>query len=430
MLHRARTVQAAALIAASTLTLTACVGGGGGGGASAGGDSDDTTLTIWHYESEDSAMGQAWAKAIEIFEDEHPDVTVDVEKQTFEQIQKNAKIVLTGDDVPDVMEYNKGNATAGQLAAQGLIAPLTDAAEEHGWADKLSGSLQTTARYDDKGLMGSGDWYGVPNYGEFVGVYYNKDMFAKAGVPEPKAGWTTDDFLAAAKKLTTGGKYGFAAFPVIDWTLPFATSIFGVNPVTPDGKLDLTNAKFVEAMQWYADLVQKQKVAPSIPASNDATWPVNQFLSGNTAMAVDGPWDLINAKAQAKFDLGIAPVPAGPNGSRTVTAGSGFGISRNCKFPDQTMKAISVITGPEAQQYLGEQGRAFPARTAQQQFWYKNAVPGAQEALEKASEGSEPYRTTTKWNQVSQLFMQYGIEAINGQQPVQTWLQNVQQQAG
>jgi multiple sugar transport system substrate-binding protein len=153
-------------------------------------------------------------------------------------------------------------------------------------------------------------------------------------------------------------------------------------------------------------------------------------MSGNAAMVVDGPWDLINTKAQAKFQVGLAPVPAGPNGSRSVTAGSGFGISRNCKFPDQTMKAISVITGPEAQQYLGEQGRAFPARTAQQQYWYKNAVPGAQQALETANKNSEPLRATKQWNQLSQLFMQYGIQAVNGQQPVQTWLQNVQQQAG
>src|SRR4051794_31351865 len=104
-------VGTAALL--TTTALTACSSGSGGG------DSDDKTLTVWHYESDESAMGQAWDKAVEIFKTEHPGVAVKVENQTFEQIQKNAKIVLTGDDVPDVMEYNKGNATAGQLASQG-----------------------------------------------------------------------------------------------------------------------------------------------------------------------------------------------------------------------------------------------------------------------------------------------------------------------
>ena len=47
--------------------------------------------------------------------------------------------------------------------------------EERGWTDQLPESMQTTARYDERGVMGSGSWYGVPNYGEFVTVYYNKD---------------------------------------------------------------------------------------------------------------------------------------------------------------------------------------------------------------------------------------------------------------
>src|SRR5690606_29501725 len=106
---------------------------------------------------------------------------------------------LTGDDVPDVMEYNKGNATAGQLAAQGLLAPLTDAAEQHGWSDKLAGSLATTATYDENGLMGSGDWYGVPNYGEFVGVYYNKEMFAEQGLEVPTTLAELEEVMQAFK---------------------------------------------------------------------------------------------------------------------------------------------------------------------------------------------------------------------------------------
>ena len=57
---RTRKPLVAALVALP-LALAGCAGGGSGGG-----DSDDKTLTIWHYESETSAMGQAWAKAIEI----------------------------------------------------------------------------------------------------------------------------------------------------------------------------------------------------------------------------------------------------------------------------------------------------------------------------------------------------------------------------
>lgn len=411
-----RTVAAAAV---AGLALAGC-GGNSGSATGEGSASGGKTKLIWFMWSGSNAEVQAWKHLGDLVTKKYPDIELTFQTASFTDYFTKLAAQSSGGNAPCLLGMQSLRAPGlGQL-----LQPLDDLAKKQG---------VDLAQFDPaivKGLQVDGKQVAIPyDLGPLM-IYYNKDMFAKAGATVPKPGWTTDDFLAAAKKLTTNGKYGFAAFPVVDWTVPFATSIFGVNPVTPDGKAQLTNPQFVKAMQWYADLVQKEKVAPSIPATNDGTWPINQFLSGNVGMVVDGPWDLINAKSQAKFNVGIAPVPAGPNGSRTVTAGSGFGISRNCKFPEQTMKAISVITGPEAQQYLGQQGRAFPARTAQQQYWYKNAVPGAKQALETANKGSEPFRTTKSWNQLSQLFQQYGIQAVNGQQPVQTWLQNVQQQAG
>src|SRR5690606_40411086 len=66
-----------------------------------------------------------------------------------------------------------------------LITGLADAVAEYGWDEKLAPSLQTTAKYSDDGVMGGDNWYGIPNYGEFVGVYYNKDAFAAVGLEIP-----------------------------------------------------------------------------------------------------------------------------------------------------------------------------------------------------------------------------------------------------
>ena len=143
-----------------------------------------TRLRLWHYEGADSAMGKAWDEAIKVFEEE-TGATVEFEEKSFEQIRSTASQVLNSDEAPDILEYNKGNATAGLLSSQGLLTPLDDAVEEYGWGDQLAPSLQTTAKYDEDGIMGSGSWYGVPNYGEFVEVYYNKDAFAAAGLEVP-----------------------------------------------------------------------------------------------------------------------------------------------------------------------------------------------------------------------------------------------------
>lgn len=172
-----RTLATAASLAAAALVLSGCSGGDAGGG-------DDDTLRLWHYEGADSAMGIAWDRAIEIFEEE-TGATVEFEEKSFEQIRSTASQVLNSDEAPDILEYNKGNATAGLLSSEGLLTPLDDVVEEYGWADELAPALQTTAKYDENGIMGSGSWYGVPNYGEFVQVYYNKDAFAAAGVEVP-----------------------------------------------------------------------------------------------------------------------------------------------------------------------------------------------------------------------------------------------------
>ncbi|GAA3652681.1 ABC transporter substrate-binding protein [Microbacterium marinilacus] len=171
-----RTLAAAGALALAGGALAGC-------SAPAAQESDDV-LTLWHYEGDNSAMGIAWAEAMEVFEEE-TGATVEFEERSFEQIRQTASQVLNSDEAPDLLEYNKGNATAGLLSSQGLLEPLDDAVAEYGWDDKLAPSLQTTARYDENGVMGSGSWYGVPTYGEYVQFFYNTEMFEQYGLEVP-----------------------------------------------------------------------------------------------------------------------------------------------------------------------------------------------------------------------------------------------------
>lgn len=334
---RTRKPLVAALVALP-LALAGCAGGGSGGG-----DSDDKTLTIWHYESETSAMGQAWAKAIEIFEDENPDVTVDVQKQTFEQIQKNAKIVLTGDDVPDVMEYNKGNATAGQLASQGLLTPLTDAAKERGWDTTLSGSLQTTATYDENGLMGSGEWYGVPNYGEFVGVYYNKDMFAQYGVQVPTTLAELETAMATfqAAGVTPLAEAG-AEYPLgqlwYELVLANADQDFVDAYQLFDGDVDFQGPEMTEATETLADWIDKGYIASDSAALTAEDMGVS-FINGTYPMMVSGSWWFGRIVDEMDADWGQFNFPG-----NTLQVGSSAtcGSSRPTPTPSRSPRSSST----------------------------------------------------------------------------------------
>src|SRR5690242_6317154 len=190
-------IRWSALIAATAATALALAGCGSGGGS---GDKGKT-LKLWHYEGADSAMGIAWNEAIKEFKASHPGVTVKFEAKGFEQIRQNAGMILNSGEAPDVMEYNKGNATAGLLSKQGLLTDLTPQVHKYGWDKLLSSSLQTTARYSG-GVMGSGKWYGIPNYGEYVMVFYNKDMFSRYNVQVPT---TLAEFEAAMDTFVKAG---------------------------------------------------------------------------------------------------------------------------------------------------------------------------------------------------------------------------------
>jgi ABC-type sugar transport system, periplasmic component len=355
-----------ATAASLALALSACSGGAAGTTAPSGSSAPSSaasaaeprTFTIWDYESDDSAMGQAWAKAIEIFKSKHPEVTVKTEEQTFEQIQKNAKIVLTGDTVPDVMEYNKGNATAGQLAAQGLIAPLTDAATQYGWDTKLAGSLSATAKYDDKGLMGSGEWYGVPNYGEFVGVYYNKDMFEKYGLTVPT---TMDEFTTVMDTFKAKGVTPLAAagaeYPLgqlwYELVLANADRSFVDGYQLFKSDVNWQGAPLTTGTQTLSDWIKKGYLAKNSAALKAEDMGV-AFIKGTYPMMVSGSWWFGRLSTEMKANWGMFTFPG--NTLHPGSSGNLWVVPAKAKNQDLAKEFIDITLSKDVQNVLAEKG--------------------------------------------------------------------------
>jgi raffinose/stachyose/melibiose transport system substrate-binding protein len=259
-------VLTAALLAAS-LAVAAC---GSNGGTSASGGGDGKSLKIWDYEGDTSAMGIAWNAAIKDFKASHPGVTVKFEAKGFEQIQKNASMILNSNSVPDVMEYNKGNATAGLLSKQGLLTDLTAFAKKNGWDTSLSTGIQTTAKYDDQGLMGSGKWYGVPNYGEYVMVFYNKDMFAKYNLQVPT---TLADF---EKVLATFKSKGVTA-------ISNAAAEYPAQQILYELALSKADRTWVDDYQRYSSPVDFHGPQLTFAADTMASWVKKGYIAQNSA---------------------------------------------------------------------------------------------------------------------------------------------------
>ncbi|HEY8718910.1 ABC transporter substrate-binding protein [Pengzhenrongella sp.] len=359
MLRTPKRAGLIAVLAIIPLALAACGGtGGSSNGSSDEGASGAKTLKLWHYEGADSAMGKAWDESIRVFEKEHKGVKVKFERKAFEQIQQTAGMVLSSDQGPDLLEYNKGNATAGLLSSQGLLTDLSKVAKDRGWDSKLAPSLQTTARYD-KGVMGSGKWYGIPNYGEFVTVYYNKDMFKAAGLEVPT---TLDDMTADMDKFVAKGvtplAMSGAEYPAgqlyYELALSKADRGFVNNYQMYKGKVDFQADPLKYGADTFAQWVKAGYIAKDSASLKAEDAGVN-FISGKSPMLVSGSWWYGRfVTDMAKTDWGIFNFPG--NKLNAGSSGNLWVVPKNSKAKDLAYDFIDITMRPEIQAIIGNNG--------------------------------------------------------------------------
>jgi raffinose/stachyose/melibiose transport system substrate-binding protein len=290
---RTRPALLAALAATATVTVTglaACSSGGGTGTTS----SSPKVLKVWWYEAPGSAYQIAWDQAIKDLKQAHPGLTVQFSLKTFNQMQQSASMILNSGNVPDVMEYNKGNATTGLLSRQGLLTDLTPQATQYGWGKLLSPGLQVTSKYDSRGVMGSGNWYGVSDYAEYLTVYYNKSMFAHYGIAVPT---TFAQFTAAMDKFAKAGVTplanagnDYAAMQYLyELELSKATAQDVTNYERYTGPVDFHGAAWTYAANTFQSWVNKGYIAKN-SVGLTVTQMGNDFETGKNPMMVSGSW--------------------------------------------------------------------------------------------------------------------------------------------
>ncbi len=415
---RARRWATAALSVLALTALAACGGnnGSGGGGSSGSADKADLTWQFWIGGTEDQA---AWQKVADQAHTDHSGITVKLQGTSWDNYWSKIGTLLASGKAPCII----GMQSLRLASYANAMLPLDDLMTKYGLK---------TEDFDKPimdGLKADGKQIAIPYDSGPMVIFYNKDSFKAAGVADPKPGWTMDEFKAAAKKLTAAGRTGLVTAPGDLGVMSWVRTQTGAEPLA-DGKLNLTDSKFEEGFKGYTDFVRTDKIAPQVPGGNP-DFETTQFTSGKAAMQLNGPWSLIDTMGKVKFQLGIAPIPAGPDGSKTYTAGSGFGISRSCKTPDAAFQAIMSMTSEKPLTTLAAAGRAYPARTATHPAWFTAAkIPEAKEVIDYASENSVALVTSKNWVQVADLLNRFGTQALNGEIPPDQALKTIQDQAG
>lgn len=329
------------------------------------------TFNVWWYESNNPStpMDATWTAALTEFKKLHPDVKVNFQRKTWDQIQKAGISILQSNAAPDLSEWNKGNATAGLAAKGKLLTDLTPYMKKYGWNKQLGSSVLLYGQYTPAGLMGSGKQYGISVYGEYVSVFYNKDIFAKNGIAVPTTNAELEAAMAKLKAagvqpMVLGGKdymnvhmlYSLALQDADQaWVKSF--QLFQGTPVSFDVNSKQWGRAAKQAVAWNKAGYFGENVAGTTP--DDA---VQAFEQGKAAMLIGGSWldaginDVITKAGAFKYGKFLVPGLVKGKGLTVGSAGNLWVIPTKSKQKDLAAEFINLTLTKKYQNYLANKG--------------------------------------------------------------------------
>jgi multiple sugar transport system substrate-binding protein len=377
-------------VSALGISLAACGGndsGNASGGSSGGGN---VTLKYWASNQGTSLDNDkaVLTPVLKKFTDE-TGIKVDLEVIGWNDLQTRIQTAITSGQGPDVL--NIGNTWAASLQATDAFLPFdSDAMNAIGGKDKFVPTALATGGKEGQ------DPTSVPLYGLAYGLYYNKAMFAAAGLQPPK---TWEEMVADAKKLTDPAKktYGMAlAAGSYTENVHFAfinAAQNGADWFDADGKPSFTGDGNVQGVLRYLDLMQKDKVAnPSNAQYDNGTKSVNDFATKKVAMVINqnnaDSSIVANGMKSSEYGVVAFPAPAGGTPVASHVAGINLSIFKNTKNKDAALKFVKYMTDANTQTTLGKPFSALPV--------LKGAKPVFTDDAAEAATFQDIYATKSK----------------------------------
>ena len=335
-----RLIAGVALTAAAALVLTGCgrTDGPAGSNESKGAiDNEPATgeITIWAMGNEGEVLDQLAGK----FEDENPDVTVNVTAVPWESAHDRIATSIAGGETPDISML--GTTWVGEFAATGALEPTPEGLVEPG--DFFEGSWGT-AVVDDVA-------YGVPWYVDTRVLYYRTDMAEAAGV-EPPTTWDEYKTFAAALQ-DEGAKSGVSlppgGFDSWQYIAPLAWQDGG-DILSEDGsEFTFDSDAWKEAFEFYNSFFEEGIAEPTRFETGEIE---QEFIDGTVGSFFSGPFHVGLLREQGGEDFadkfGVAMVP-GEKSRTSFTGGGNLAVFNDSENRDASWKFVRWLSEPETQ---------------------------------------------------------------------------------
>lgn len=302
-------------------------------------------------------------KYIGEFEKKYPNIDVKI-LHVPQMYDDKLKTLFAAKTPPDVMYM--GLERFPSFVSRGVflnLQPYADRDNKEFRKEDFYPSLMELFKY-------KGNLFGIPKDFTPLALYYNKDLFDKAGVKYPTESWTWKDFLDAARKLTQDfdkdGKteYGFILETWFGQWFPWVWQNGGEIMDKTNTKWLLADPAYIdknaEAIQFFSDLIWKEKVAPTPAASGDFG-SKDMFMTGKVAMCTFGRWMCMDFKDIKDFRWDVQILPMKSKRASTLFTVC-YSIAAQTKHPEESWQLVKFLTGTEGQIAVAESGLAIPAR--------------------------------------------------------------------
>jgi multiple sugar transport system substrate-binding protein len=338
-------------------------------------------------------------------------IKVDVEVVGWDvQLDRIRNAAVSGEG-PDVTQA--GTTQVPFFAALGGFADLGDRVDEIGGSGAYADGVWKTTQ-----VVGQEGTWAVPWFTEARVIYYRKDVLRKAGVDPSTAFSDWDAFRGTLEtikqkvpSISPFGSPGKKAFDLVHHVMPFVWDAGGAE-LSQDAKQSTINSPQArEGVEFVAGLI-KDGLYDSSELERDGTQVENQFKGGKLAVWIGGPWVLPTVKrkddtnwaAEARKNVGVAPMPKGPGGDAyTFVGGSNLMMFKSTEHPDEAWALIKYLSQDDVQtDYAALQGM-FPARVEPQQA-YGESNGSDFKAIFQAIQQGRTYAPVPQWAQIENAY--------------------------
>lgn len=392
-------------LAVTALALGAC--GKGDQSAKSGNPGD---IKVWVQFSDETAEGKAWKEIIDGFnkeyEGQYKAVTEFIPRSgSGGGYEDKVNAAVTTNTLPDVITLDGPNTAA--YAKSQVIAPLDEYLDDADMDDVLD-SIKQQGTYDGK-------FYAFGYSESNVGVYYNKKMFAEAGIadnelPTLENPWTWSEFEEISKKL----KDKFAT-PAIDLQLashdematyaytPFIWSNGGevVNEDGSEAEGYFNSDKTVESLEFIQNLV-KEGITTITPIEKG-------FETGKYPMLLSGSWTMADLDENyQEIEYGILPYPVSDTTQKLVSPTGSWQLAMTTKTTEKEAAAalVKYATSTESSRIMSLGNSVLPIRNSTIEILKEEVSEGMRILMEQNQVSGRARPVLVAYPQFSRAFQQ------------------------